>query len=357
MTKSAKKASTLPTARNRSVGGATEDGGEDFGPDAGLGVQQPPAEEEDNDNPIPVPPLNSSTLTTAAIAAAVGAENTNAPPIDALANAAIEAAEADRIAKLKADDDDDDDDEDDDTEMATANIASTYRTTDDAFEEIETLYNNNEKVEVGQSTKEMKEVDHKIKQIVEKINYAADIEQIGKLSSEAARLEAYREKLKDECVEMHEGVSRIKRSRHMAKQASEYWLKEKRDFKRFGEWKILLKKIDTVCPAAAKGGAGMLYPNPTDAREIQHLYQPSSKQSVPAPRKAKTTKAKENRLRQRKEWKYIPEATFKFYLQGGQKGSESLEGNGFEWRNGYIYCHLCDSFLKRPVDMKQHVKS
>lgn len=34
-----------------------------------------------------------------------------------------------------------------------------------------------------------------------------------------------------------------------------------------------------------------------------------------------------------------------------------MEGNGFEWNNGYIKCIYCDTYIKRPVDMKQHVKS
>ena len=38
-------------------------------------------------------------------------------------------------------------------------------------------------------------------------------------------------------------------------------------------------------------------------------------------------------------------------VDGNDKGTDSLEGHGFEWRNGYIYCTVCDSFLKRPVDL------
>ncbi len=46
-----------------------------------------------------------------------------------------------------------------------------------------------------------------------------------------------------------------------------------------------------------------------------------------------------------------------FFTLGGKFQNESLEDNGLEWENGYIHCTFCETYIKRPVDMKQHCKS
>ncbi len=46
-----------------------------------------------------------------------------------------------------------------------------------------------------------------------------------------------------------------------------------------------------------------------------------------------------------------------FNSSGGKFQNDSLENNGLEWKDGYIYCTLCETYIKRPVDMKQHCKS
>ena len=48
---------------------------------------------------------------------------------------------------------------------------------------------------------------------------------------------------------------------------------------------------------------------------VDNLFKTTSK-TVPAPRKAKQTKAKDDRIRQKRDWKFISEGTFKFYIQG-----------------------------------------
>ncbi len=42
---------------------------------------------------------------------------------------------------------------------------------------------------------------------------------------------------------------------------------------------------------------------------------------------------------------------------GGKSKTEPLYGHGYKWDQGYIHCTFCDTYIKRPVDMKQHTRS
>ena len=188
-------------------------------------------------------------------------------------------------------------------------------------------------------------------------------------------------------------------SHSMAQEATDFWINHKQDIKKFREWKMMQKMVTRVVPTEEVDESNMeeveiasrMVEGFDQTDMDQGIYPPPMKRlhSVPNPKtsEAKTQKSKvskDNRQRKERDWKFIQQSTFKFYLQGnlllffvfhpsyswieltphcrystigGKFQNESFEGQGIEWREGYIYCTHCEVYIKRAVDIKQHCKS
>ncbi len=198
-------------------------------------------------------------------------------------------------------------------------IASTYNADDPEFEHVKNLYNNEETVPLPskESIEELLQLDEKIQDIVKRIDMTDDIEEIKKLSDEGDKLETASKERHEQHKKLEAEARRINNARYMAEQASRYWLKDKRDLKKYGEWKIILKMIEKIFPHSAEMTSAEANTD-ADGNGGATVCKKLLK-TLPAPRKARrgrVTIPKDNRLRQKRDWQYISENTFKFYLQG-----------------------------------------
>ncbi len=131
----------------------------------------------------------------------------------------------------------------------------------------------------------------------------------------------------------------------MVEEVTEYWRNHKEDIKKFLEWKMMQKMgtrvgDSTKIEKSPGGGDSTTHLQEVEiaSQMVEGFHQeemavaaaatvsppPSCKklQPMPNPKANKEPKrvrpkvAKDTRQRQEREWKYIPESTFKFYLQG-----------------------------------------
>ena len=233
----------------------------------------------------------------------------------------------------------------------STNPISKISTNDAEFLHIQTLYNDKKTITPPstQFLSELKSIDDKLKQIVHTIDTTDDISQIQTLSEEGDVLQSQSRIKHEEKTKIEQENKMIYRCKCKAQEASLYWLHEKKDFKMFGGWKIVLKMIDKVFPLVdtmkdiveeedrMREQQREKEENKKDRKEIDNydgfgvqrndvsansatkiLENPSrmSAKTIPAPRKANKTNTKEDKVRTKKEWKYVAESTFKFYLRG-----------------------------------------
>ncbi len=133
----------------------------------------------------------------------------------------------------------------------------------------------------------------------------------------------------------------------LADEATEYWMNHKQDIKKFLEWKMMQKMTNRALPTKVSQMKSDSMSNNPDEVEIasrmvegfhqedtmdENINPPPSKklQAVPNPKTNKEPKrvrpkvAKDNRQRHEREWKFVSESTYKFYLQGEFLSSVSI---------------------------------
>lgn len=216
-------------------------------------------------------------------------------------------------------------DEELETELATlGNTNEILSTNDEEFQHIANLYNNQKTISPPSQEfmDEMNSIDLTIKQIITRMDDTDDIDEITTLSEEGDNFQTQSREKHDAYDKIRNEMKDICTSKLKAEHASQFWLKEKRDFKKFGEWKVVLKMIEKIFPNVNETMEELgLSGGESSEKESHHGSSggPPFKRKVkiiPAPRMAKTTKAEDDRIRHKRDWKYILEGTFNFYLKG-----------------------------------------
>ena len=134
-------------------------------------------------------------------------------------------------------------------------------------------------------------------------------------------------------------LQNIDNSQSMSEQAMQYWRNHKNDIKQFLEWKMMNRVIPSEKPSltvsAGVGGLGGVSNNGEevaiangmveglgkDVIMVHQILESTTKKvrnpkSRKVPTRARPKIGKDNRLRKERDWQFIPESVFNFYLQG-----------------------------------------
>ena len=180
---------------------------------------------------------------------------------------------------------------------------------------------------------------------------------------------------------------KVKSSQTSARNACTYWKKE--DPKKYGEWLIVKMVADRLLKELKeqslkqkarsidimnfesndKDNEVVILSNDEVNKEDDTVMVTTKDGSIvelatvlPPAEKANKPRVnkklqKESKYRVSSEYPYIPYEEYSHQLKGGkQRKRRSLEGQGFKWENGSVWCSLCNERFRQSRSMDKHSK-